>query len=303
MNTTGRRTARRADFQLRPSRRRALLGSGAKRRRRGRQLGRAPRWPRSFAAAEWRRTAAKAPPRRGRGMAGQPKTVPGACADVRGHGAGRLGHRFSGVARDGLSLSEAASTPRQWLRVAPESEDGVRPSCRAVMRVAVRAWRTPHGRARLSASAARRPCLPTVSPRRRGRPTCHVSVLGPVRSPGLREELTLLALAGCSNGGGTAPPSPRQSPAATGASPVTARIVIKDFAFSPTDLQVRPGTQVTVTNRDSAPHTVTATGDQAFDTGSLAGGATTTFAAPSVPGSYPYLCTVHPRMTGRLTVT
>ena len=80
-------------------------------------------------------------------------------------------------------------------------------------------------------------------------------------------------------------------------------MVIENVTFSPADLQVRPGMQVTVVNRDSAAHTVTATGDKAFDTGNITGGATVTFTAPPTPGSYSYVCTLHPNMKGTLTVT
>ncbi|TLS41219.1 hypothetical protein FE633_37655 [Streptomyces montanus] len=59
---------------------------------------------------------------------------------------------------------------------------------------------------------------------------------------------------------------------------------------------------MTVVNRDSAPHTVTATGDKMFDTGSIAGDSTATFTAPSASGSYSYICTIHPNMEGTLTV-
>ena len=116
----------------------------------------------------------------------------------------------------------------------------------------------------------------------------------------------LLALAGCSNGGngyGTGPTSTSAEPTKTSVIPGEARIVIENFAFSPADLQVRPGEKVTVVNRDSASHTVTATGDKAFDTGTIRAGATATFTAPSTPGSYSYLCTIHPNMKGTLTVT
>ncbi len=85
---------------------------------------------------------------------------------------------------------------------------------------------------------------------------------------------------------------------------VGARIVIENFTFSPANLQVRPGTKVTVVNRDSDAHTVTATGDKIFDTGNITGGATVTFTAPSTPGSYSHLCTLHPnRHHGRETGT
>ncbi|MFE1788719.1 cupredoxin family copper-binding protein [Streptomyces sp. NPDC059525] len=113
----------------------------------------------------------------------------------------------------------------------------------------------------------------------------------------------LLALAGCSNGGnGTTPASTSAAATATSVVPGEARIVIENFTFSPADLQVRPGEKVTVVNRDSAPHTVTATGGQTFDTGTISAGATATFTAPSAPGAYPYLCTIHPNMKGTLTV-
>ncbi|MEV0411172.1 cupredoxin domain-containing protein [Streptomyces sp. NPDC050448] len=117
----------------------------------------------------------------------------------------------------------------------------------------------------------------------------------------------LLALTGCSNDGngyGTAPASTSAAPTTSpSAVPGAVRIVIENFTFSPADLQVRPGAKITVVNRDSASHTVTATGDKAFDTGTIRAGATATFTAPSTPGSYAYLCTIHPNMKGTLTVT
>lgn len=114
---------------------------------------------------------------------------------------------------------------------------------------------------------------------------------------------TLLALVSCSHGGnGKGPATTSAPPATTSAGPAAARIVIENFAFNPADLRVRPGTKITVINRDSVSHTVTATGDKVFDTGSIAGNATATFAAPSTPGSYSYICTIHPTMKGTLTV-
>ena len=48
--------------------------------------------------------------------------------------------------------------------------------------------------------------------------------------------------------------------------------MIKDFAFSPTPLQVKAGAALTVANDDGTAHTLTAN-DGAFDTGDLDGGA------------------------------
>ncbi|WP_406448047.1 cupredoxin domain-containing protein [Streptomyces sp. NBC_00876] len=109
------------------------------------------------------------------------------------------------------------------------------------------------------------------------------------------------ALTGCSGGGGGSSPSP--SPSSASPSPRGgALITIKDFAFHPASLTVAAGTKITVTNKDAATHTVTATGDKAFDTGQVKSGQTVTFTAPARPGSYPYICTIHPTMNGTLTV-
>ncbi|MGW7488291.1 cupredoxin domain-containing protein [Streptomyces sp. NPDC054786] len=111
-------------------------------------------------------------------------------------------------------------------------------------------------------------------------------------------------LGSCSHtGGGTAPsrsrtPTAKPSPGA----PAGTRLTVKDFAFKPAALSVRPGARITVVNQDSTTHTVTATGAKAFDTGSIKPGRTVTFTAPAKPGRYPYLCTIHPYMKGRLTV-
>ncbi|HET9255896.1 MAG TPA: cupredoxin family copper-binding protein [Pseudonocardiaceae bacterium] len=88
-------------------------------------------------------------------------------------------------------------------------------------------------------------------------------------------------------------------PAAVSAAPAT--IVISNFAYGPASLSVAPGTKITVVNQDRPPHTVTAR-DKSFDTGTIAGGQRGEFTAPSSPGTYPYICTVHPSMTGVLIV-
>ena len=89
----------------------------------------------------------------------------------------------------------------------------------------------------------------------------------------------------------------------SGSGPATPdTIVIKNFAFSPSNLTVAPGATVTVMNEDSTAHTVTAT-NQGFDTGNIGAGATKTFTAPSKAGSYGYICNIHQYMTGTLTVS
>lgn len=78
-------------------------------------------------------------------------------------------------------------------------------------------------------------------------------------------------------------------------------VVIKNFAFGPSTMVVAPGTKISVVNEDRAPHTVTAV-NKSFDTGTISGGQRGVFTAPNTPGTYPYVCTVHPSMTGTLIV-
>ncbi|MEU8936384.1 cupredoxin domain-containing protein [Streptomyces sp. NPDC048409] len=81
-----------------------------------------------------------------------------------------------------------------------------------------------------------------------------------------------------------------------------ARIVIKEFEFSPNRLRVAPGTVVTGVNKDTDPHTVTANGCAGFDTRRIAPGGSTRFTAPRIHGNYPYRCDFHQFMSGTLTV-
>jgi plastocyanin len=78
-----------------------------------------------------------------------------------------------------------------------------------------------------------------------------------------------------------------------------ATIEIRGFEFAATT--VAPGGLVTVDNRDSVSHTVTA-GDGEFDSGEVPGGGAATLQAPDEPGTYGFACEIHPDMTGTLTV-
>jgi amicyanin len=96
------------------------------------------------------------------------------------------------------------------------------------------------------------------------------------------------------------------SPSSTGApaAPVTGNAVaIKNFAFSPATLKVKVGTTVTWTNQDTDAHTVTSAGSG----GPLRSAALNTHATYSFtftkPGTYSYLCTIHPFMTATVEVT
>jgi plastocyanin len=79
------------------------------------------------------------------------------------------------------------------------------------------------------------------------------------------------------------------------------QVVVDNFSFSPAAVTVPSGAMVTWTNRDDVPHNIVSTEKQ--------------FASPvldtdqqfshrfEVPGPYPYYCSIHPRMTGRIVVT
>ena len=118
----------------------------------------------------------------------------------------------------------------------------------------------------------------------------------------------LSGTAGC--GAGSSTPSATGNPTAsttsagtaTGSAPAASAtaITIKDFAYQ-TPPSVSPGATVTVTNTDTAEHTVTADDGSAFDVEVKSSG-TATFTAPSKPGTYPFHCTYHVNMHGTLTV-
>ncbi|MGW6159720.1 plastocyanin/azurin family copper-binding protein, partial [Streptomyces sp. NPDC055144] len=93
------------------------------------------------------------------------------------------------------------------------------------------------------------------------------------------------------------------SPSST-AAPVTANAVtIKNFAFSPTRLKVKVGTRVTWTNQDTDAHTVTSAGSRGpLHSAALATHATYSYTFTK-PGTYAYLCTIHPFMTATVEVT
>ena len=77
-------------------------------------------------------------------------------------------------------------------------------------------------------------------------------------------------------------------------------VKIDNFSFTPPTLTVKAGTQITWTNADDIPHTVVSD-DQAFKSEVLDTDEKFTFTA-SKPGTYPYFCSIHPKMTGKVFV-
>ena len=82
------------------------------------------------------------------------------------------------------------------------------------------------------------------------------------------------------------------------AQPVVIRIV--NFTFGPETVTVTPGTAVTWINGDDIPHTVVAQ-SKAFRSKTLDTDDSYTFTFEA-PGEYPYFCSLHPHMTGKVVV-
>jgi plastocyanin len=83
-------------------------------------------------------------------------------------------------------------------------------------------------------------------------------------------------------------------------SSATAEVKIDNFSFGPQTLTVAVGTTVTWINHDDIPHKVVSTDDvfksKVLDTDEKF---SYTFAKA---GTYPYFCSIHPKMTGTVVV-
>jgi plastocyanin len=79
-----------------------------------------------------------------------------------------------------------------------------------------------------------------------------------------------------------------------------AKVGIDNFAFTPAELTVKPGSTVTFENHDDIPHLVVATDgkyrSKALDTNDRF---SVTF---DKPGEYAYFCGLHPHMKGKIVV-
>src|SRR5271156_1071056 len=82
----------------------------------------------------------------------------------------------------------------------------------------------------------------------------------------------------------------------------TAEVKIDNFSFAPATITVAVGTTVTWTNRDDIPHTVVSSDDsKALKSKVMDTDERFSFTFPK-PGTFPYFCSVHPKMTGTVVV-
>ena len=84
------------------------------------------------------------------------------------------------------------------------------------------------------------------------------------------------------------------------ATKLTGTLTIKNFAFSSNCFSVASGSTISVANGDARAHNFTVRGtDVAVP---LPGGESGKATAPA-PGTYDFVCTIHPGMTGTIIVT
>jgi plastocyanin len=102
-----------------------------------------------------------------------------------------------------------------------------------------------------------------------------------------------LGIAGLRAGTGDVAPGVQQKTEAT-------NVRIDNFSFGPVELTVPVGTTVVWTNHDDIPHTVVSV-DKVFKSKVLDTDETFSFTFTSA-GTYPYFCSIHPKMTGKVLV-
>jgi plastocyanin len=82
--------------------------------------------------------------------------------------------------------------------------------------------------------------------------------------------------------------------------PQTMEVKIDNFSFGPQALTVPVGTTITWTNRDDIPHTVVSN-DGVFKSKVLDTDEKFSYTF-SKAGTFPYFCSIHPKMTGKVVV-
>ncbi len=75
---------------------------------------------------------------------------------------------------------------------------------------------------------------------------------------------------------------------------------VDNFSFSPQTITISPGTTVIWTNRDDIPHTVVSD-DKVFKSKVLDTDEKFSFTFDKA-GNFPYFCSIHPKMTGKVIV-
>jgi plastocyanin len=90
------------------------------------------------------------------------------------------------------------------------------------------------------------------------------------------------------------------SPSVKASDQPSAAVKIDNFVFGPQTITVTVGTTVTWTNSDDIPHTSVST-DGVFKSKVLDTDEKFSYTFTKA-GTYPYYCTIHPKMTGKVVV-
>ena len=114
--------------------------------------------------------------------------------------------------------------------------------------------------------------------------------------------VAVLGLSGC--GGGDGGKANGAKPASSSQEPLSgeAHVRIENFEFKPKKVVVRPGTKVTWTNEDTNIHDVKDTSPLATPVSDSLSKGDTFSITYAEPGSYSYICGIHPYMTGTVEV-
>jgi plastocyanin len=106
-----------------------------------------------------------------------------------------------------------------------------------------------------------------------------------------------VALASCGGGGdSSADTGSTRAAHNAGSSPGRQAVDISDFKFVPATITVKSGARITIANRDTTTHTVTAD-NGSFDTGNIDPGASKAVTL-NKGGRFAYHCSIHPFMHG-----
>ncbi|MGH9275553.1 MAG: plastocyanin/azurin family copper-binding protein [Acidimicrobiales bacterium] len=125
------------------------------------------------------------------------------------------------------------------------------------------------------------------------RPTRALTLLG-------LAAIGMASLAGC---GDTTADEPTAGPAdcAAGAGE-TVTVEIPEFMFEPTPVDIEACDSVVWKNTHDQAHTSTGKGDKAWSTGNIAAGSESDPVLFEEPGSFAYICALHPFMEGTVEV-
>jgi plastocyanin len=114
--------------------------------------------------------------------------------------------------------------------------------------------------------------------------------------------VVLIGISGCSSSKDSSATTKSSSSAGATKPVSTDAVTIKDYAFSPKSITVAAGTKVTWTNKDQFAHAIKDAASGQSGAGNIDPNSTYSHTY-STPGTYPYVCAIHPNMHGTVTVT